>query len=147
MAELEPEYWKKKPLSAMTQAEWEALCDGCAKCCLHKLEDEDTAEVFYTNVRCRQLDDNTGRCRDYGNRARLVPDCVTITLQVLEKPYWLPSTCAYRRLAEGRGLPLWHPLLTGHRDSVHQAGHSVCGRTVNEEDADDLEDHLINWVR
>lgn len=147
MAELEAEYWKHKPLAAMSQAEWEALCDGCAKCCLYKLEDIDTAEVHYTNVRCRQLDDSTGRCVDYANRAALVPDCVTITPKVLENPYWLPSTCAYRRLAEGRDLPMWHPLITGDPDSVGRAGHSMCGRTLHEDEADDLENHLIDWVR
>jgi uncharacterized cysteine cluster protein YcgN (CxxCxxCC family) len=147
MAELEPEYWKNKPLEALSPAEWEALCDGCAKCCLNKLEDADTAEIYYTNVHCRLLDPETGRCSDYAHRATRVSDCVTITLEVLKNPYWLPKSCAYRRLAEGRDLPRWHPLLTGDPGSVARAGHSVCGRTVSEEEADDLENHLITWVR
>lgn len=148
MAELEPEYWKHKALDAMTPAEWEALCDGCAKCCLYKLEDADTAEIYFTDVHCRLLDPGTGRCSDYANRAARVPDCVTITPEVLKTPYWLPATCAYRRLAEGRDLPVWHPLLTGDPDSARRAGHCVCGRTVSEDDIDDaLENHLITWVR
>lgn len=147
MTALDPEYWKHKRLSELTRDEWEALCDGCAKCCLFKLEDVDTREVHYTNVRCRLLDPDTGRCRDYADRARQVPDCVTITLEVLADPYWLPSTCAYRRLAEGRDLPVWHPLITGDPGSVARAGHSVSGRTTDERDADDLDNHLIDWVR
>lgn len=148
MAELEPKYWQTKALDALSRAEWEALCDGCGKCCLYKLEDADTAEIYYTNVHCRLLDPERCRCRDYDNRAALVSDCVTITPEVLKNPYWLPSTCAYRRLAEGRDLPRWHPLLTGDPDSARRAGHGVCGRTVSEDDIDDdLENHLIGWVR
>ncbi len=147
MAKPNPEYWKQKPLAAMTRTEWEALCDGCAKCCLYKLEDVDTRQVHYTNVHCRLLDPASGRCTDYVHRARQVPDCVTIDMDVLADPYWLPSTCAYRRLAEGKDLPPWHPLLSGDPDSVRRAGHSVCGRTIHEQDADDLERHLIDWVR
>ena len=146
MAELEPEYWKHKPLAEMSQAEWEALCDGCAKCCLFKLEDIDTAEVHYTNVRCKQLDDSTGRCLDYANRATLVPDCVTITLKELKDPYWLPKSCAYRLLAEGRDLPEWHPLVSGDPDSVVSAGVRICDRTLCEDEADELENHLVDWI-
>jgi uncharacterized cysteine cluster protein YcgN (CxxCxxCC family) len=142
-----PPFWRHKGLSDLTAEEWEALCDGCAKCCLYKLEDIDTGEVYYTDVHCRLLDAETGRCRDYPNRASLVPDCVTITPEVLRKPYWLPSTCAYRLLAEGRDLPAWHPLRSGDPRSVVRAGECVCGRTVCEDDAGDLEDHLVHWVR
>lgn len=147
MADLDPEFWKNKPLDKLSPSEWEALCDGCAKCCLYKLEDADTAEIYYTNVRCRLLDPDTGRCLDYRNRAALVSDCVTITPEVLKNPYWLPATCAYRRLAEGRDLPPWHPLITGDPDSVRRARHSVCGRTIHEDEADALENHLVTWIR
>lgn len=147
MADLKPNYWKDKSLGAMSREEWEALCDGCGKCCLYKLEDADTGEVYFTNVHCRLLDPQTGRCSDYQHRAARVSDCVTLTPQVLDNPYWLPNTCAYRRLAEGRDLPAWHPLVSGDPDSMQRAGHSVCGRTLCEDEADDLENHLITWVR
>jgi uncharacterized cysteine cluster protein YcgN (CxxCxxCC family) len=146
MAKLQAHFWEDKPLTALNQAEWEALCDGCGKCCLYKLEDADTGEVYYTNVHCRLLDPQTGRCSDYSHRAERVSDCVAITPKVLENPYWLPNTCAYRRLAEGRGLPAWHPLISGDPDSVRQAGHSVCGRIISEDDADELQNHLVTWV-
>jgi uncharacterized cysteine cluster protein YcgN (CxxCxxCC family) len=140
-------FWRHKALHELTAQEWEALCDGCAKCCLYKLEDIDTREVYYTDVHCRLLDPETGRCSDYLNRSQRVSDCVTITLEVLRDPYWLPGTCAYRRLAEGRDLPEWHPLRSGDPHSVVRAGHCVCGRTVGEQDAGDLEEHLVDWVR
>ncbi len=140
-------FWKRKTLDALSPGEWEALCDGCAKCCLYKLEDEDTAEVYFTNVHCRLLDTETGRCGDYPNRSRRVSDCVTISLEVLADPYWLPATCAYRLLAEGKDLPEWHPLITGDPGSTSRALHSILGRTVCEDDADELESHIIDWVR
>jgi uncharacterized cysteine cluster protein YcgN (CxxCxxCC family) len=140
-------FWKRKPLERLSPAEWESLCDGCAKCCLYKLEDEDTAEVYFTNVHCRLLNAETGRCGDYPNRSERVPDCVTITLEVLANPYWLPETCAYRRLAEGRDLPEWHPLITGDPKSTFRARHSILGRSVCEDEADELESHIIDWVR
>ncbi len=139
-------FWRRKPPAQMTTQEWESLCDGCAKCCLYKLEDPDTRELFYTNVHCRLLDTRTGRCTDYANRSTRVPDCVAITPAVLQDPYWLPLTCAYRLVAEGRDLPPWHPLCSGDPDSVVHAGHCICGRTVCEDQADDLEQHLITWV-
>lgn len=145
LAALKP-FWKTKALAAMNRVEWESLCDGCAKCCLYRLEDADTREIHTTNVHCRLLDTETGRCTDYANRSQRVPDCVTINLAVLEDPYWLPTTCAYRRLAEGRDLPDWHPLLTGDPRSVRLAGQSVCGRTICEDDADVLESHLVDWI-
>lgn len=147
MSQSSEEFWRRKPLSEMTPEEWESLCDGCAKCCLYKLEDMDTGEVYFTNVHCRLLDTRTGRCTDYPNRSRRVSDCVTITPEVLRRPYWLPSTCAYRLVAEGRDLPDWHPLRSGDPASVVRAGQSICGRTVCEDDADDLEQHLITWIR
>ena len=139
-------FWKQKNLTEMTPAEWESLCDGCAKCCLYRLEDEDTRAVYYTNVHCRLLNTDTARCTDYANRSTRVSDCITITPKVLEDPYWLPKTCAYRLLAEGRDLPDWHPLISGDPQSVVRAGQRVCGRTVCEDDADALENHLIDWI-
>ena len=127
--------------------QWEALCDGCGKCCLFKVEDTETSEVFYTNVACRLLDAKTCRCKDYAERTKRVPDCITLTLAALSNTSWLPATCAYRLLAEGKDLPVWHPLITGTRDSVLSSGHSVRGRVVPENEADDLEHHLIDWVR
>ena len=138
-------FWKTTPLSALARDEWESLCDGCAKCCLYRLEDADTREIHTTNVHCRLLDTDTCRCTDYAKRSQRVPDCVTITPKVLEDPYWLPTTCAYRLLAEGRDLPDWHPLVTGDPGSVRRAGQQVCGRTICEDDADMLETHLVDW--
>ena len=146
MSSQPPPLWRHKKLDQMDPAEWEALCDGCAKCCLYRLEDEETRQVYFTNVHCRLLDNETGRCTDYMNRSRRVPDCVTITPAVLQEPYWLPKTCAYRLLAEGRDLPAWHPLRSGDPDSVVRAGQRVCHRTVCEDDADELENHLVDWI-
>ena len=139
-------FWKQKSLAEMSEEQWESLCDGCAKCCLYRLEDEDTRAVYFTNVHCRLLDTSTGRCTDYAHRSRRVPDCVTITPRVLADPYWLPRSCAYRLLAEGQDLPPWHPLRTGDPMTVVRAGHRVCDRTVCEDDADALENHLVDWI-
>ena len=139
-------FWKEKTLAEMTREEWESLCDGCARCCLYRLEDEDTAEIYFTNVHCRLLDTETGRCTDYPNRSKRVPDCVTITLKELQDPYWLPKSCAYRLLAEGRDLPEWHPLVSGDPDSVVSAGVRICDRTLCEDEADELENHLVGWI-
>jgi hypothetical protein len=139
-------FWNTTPLSHMTRAEWESLCDGCAKCCLQKLEDEDTRAIFYTNIACDLLDPETCRCTRYKERSVLVPTCVTLTLAHLEDPYWLPPTCAYRLLAEGKDLPPWHPLVSGDPRSVELAGHSIRGRYVPESEAGDWEHHLIDWI-
>ena len=139
-------FWRRKKLTQMSTEEWESLCDGCTKCCLYRLEDEETRTIQFTNVHCRMLDTETGRCLDYANRSVRVPDCVTITPAVLKDPYWLPSTCAYRRLAEGRPLPAWHPLITGDRRSVAAAGQRVCGWTICEDQAGPLEEHLVDWI-
>lgn len=140
-------FWKQKKLAEMSRQEWESLCDGCARCCLYRLEDEDTREIHFTNVHCRLLDTRTGRCTDYANRSERVPDCVTITLKELQDPYWLPASCAYRLLAEGKDLPEWHPLVSGTPDSVVSTGQRVCDRTLCEDDADDLQNHLVEWIK
>lgn len=130
----------------MTAEEWESLCDGCGKCCLHKLQDDDTGEIFYTNVACRLLNAGTCRCKDYENRKSHVPDCVRLTPQSVGDLGWLPGSCAYRRIAEGRGLEWWHPLVSGDPDTVHHAGASVRGRTVAENRAGPLDHHIVTWV-
>jgi len=131
------EFWKRKSLGEMNREEWESLCDGCALCCMHKVEDEDTGEVYYTNLACRLLDTDNCRCTDYANRARLVSDCLTLTADTKDAFEWLPMTCAYRLLSRGEDLPDWHPLITGDPDSVHEAGISVRGRVVSERDTDE----------
>ncbi len=147
MSNLEPEFWRNKSLDEMTRDEWEALCDGCAKCCLHRLEDEETRDIYFTNVHCRLLDVKSGQCTDYRNRSTLVSDCVTLTVDNLDDPYWLPSTCAYRLLQEGKELPQWHPLVSGNPETVMQSGNSIKGRCVCEDDADDLVHHIITWMK
>ena len=136
-------FWEEKPLNKMSRAEWESLCDGCGNCCLHKLEDEVTGEVFPTNVACRLLDRRMGRCKDYRHRHAYVPECVRLTPAKLATLDWLPTTCAYRLLAEGKPLHDWHPLISGDPESVHRAGVSVRGWTVSEDDVGDLEDHVV----
>ena len=139
-------FWKTKKLSEMTDAEWESLCDGCGRCCLVKLEDEDTGEVAYTDVGCTLLEGDTCRCRDYEGRQARVPDCVRLTADTVRTLSWLPPTCAYRLLAEGRDLPWWHPLLSGDPDTVHGAGISVRGRVAGPEEGYSLEELLLQVV-
>lgn len=140
---LEPEYWKKKDLTAMNPEEWEALCDGCGKCCLHKVEDEDTGDIYGTNVACRLLDLTTARCSDYRNRRKHVPDCVRLTRESVDTIPWLPATCAYRLRADGQPLPDWHYLVSGDREAVHRAGQSVVGKVVSEDLAGPIEHHIL----
>ena len=141
----EAPYWRTKTLEEMTRAEWEALCDGCARCCLIKLEDDDTGEIAYTDIACRLLDIGTCRCTRYRKRLRLVPQCVELTPEEVRKLDWLPSTCAYRLVAEGRDLAWWHPLVSGDPETVHKAGISVRGRVVPERRGDDPEDRVVTW--
>ncbi len=135
-------FWEK-PLATLDRAEWEALCDGCGKCCLHKVEDEESGEIHPTNVACRLLDRHSGRCTNYRGRKAYVPDCIRLTSSGVGALAWLPSTCAYRLRSEGKPLPDWHYLVSGDSESVHQAKQSVRGWTVSEDQAGDLEHHLV----
>jgi uncharacterized protein len=126
-------FWKTKTLSEMTRPEWESLCDGCGRCCLNKLEDEDTGKFLYTRAACKLLDIGTCQCTDYKNRAKRVPDCVTLTPKNVPELGWLPESCAYRRLDEGKGLAWWHPLVSGDPETVRQAGISVENEAYTEE--------------
>jgi len=141
-------FWETKTLAQMTRTEWESLCDGCGKCCLVKLEDEDTGEIEVTDVACRLLDIGTCRCSDYSHRKRRVPDCVKLTPGNFDDLRWMPSTCAYRLIAEGKALFDWHPLISGDPDSVRRAGISLHGKVVSERDVSDEElmDHVVDWA-
>lgn len=139
-------FWEEKPLDRMSRDEWESLCDGCGKCCVHKLEDEETGALYPTNIACKLLDRRSARCTDYKRRRIHVPDCVRLTPAKLREIDWLPSTCAYRLLDEGQPLPEWHPLVSGDPESVHKAGISVRGWTVSENDVVDFEDHLVDRI-
>ncbi len=141
-------FWRRKSLEEMTDAEWESLCDGCGKCCLVKLEDEDSGRVVHTSVACKLLDPTTGRCCDYRDRRKQVPDCISLREVDILSLRWLPTSCAYRRLARGQKLPEWHPLLTGDPESVHRARQSVRGRVISEVHVpeEDHEDYVVRWV-
>lgn len=141
-------FWQAKTLQEMTPSEFEALCDGCGKCCLHKLEDEDNGDVYYTKVACRFLDHDTCKCQTYSNRQQQVPECIVLTPESVKETYWLPETCAYRLIDEKIPLFDWHPLVSGDPDSVHKAGMSVAGKVVHENtvNRDDLEDYVVRWV-
>ena len=140
-------FWARKPLAAMSPEEWESLCDGCGRCCLNKLWDPEARRVRTTAVACRLLDTGTCRCRDYPNRVERVPECVVLSPAEVDDHGLLPRSCAYRRLAEGRPLADWHPLVSGRRESVHEAGISVRGKVISEEwvHPDDLEEHIVDW--
>ncbi len=142
------EFWKNKSLAEMSKDEWESLCDGCARCCMIKLQDEDTDEVHYTSIVCDLLDQHDCQCTAYPQRHALVKDCVVLTHERVGEFHWLPKSCAYRTLAEGRPLAWWHPLVSGTRDTVHQAEISVQGKVIaqSEVDEDDEQDMIIRWV-
>lgn len=140
-------FWETKSLEEMTRVEWESLCDGCGKCCLIKLEDEDTGDTYLTDVACKLFDAGTCRCGDYPRRQLHVPDCVVLTPDNIAGLHWMPETCAYRLLAEGQPLASWHPLVSGDPESVHRAGISVRGRVTSETEVaeDDLPDRIVDW--
>ncbi|MGH1331225.1 MAG: YcgN family cysteine cluster protein [Paracoccaceae bacterium] len=143
---LRPRFWEKQTMGQMNSAEWEALCDGCGKCCLNKLEDPDTGEVALTRVACKLLDDQSCRCSQYDIRRQIVPECIVLSPgTIADHAYWMPQTCAYRLVYEGKPLPHWHPLISGDPDSVHAAGVSVQGMTVPEFELleDEWEEHII----
>ncbi len=137
-------FWKKKSLKDMTLDEWESLCDGCGKCCLHKLEDDASSIIYYTNVACRLLDIKSCRCNNYKERKRLVPDCTVLKPELVDQFTWLPETCAYRLISEGKDLFDWHPLISGSDQSVHTAKVSVADTAISERHAGDLEDYIID---
>lgn len=140
-------FWKTKSLEDMSKSEWESLCDGCARCCLNKLEDWDTGEIVWTRVACTLLDGDTCRCKDYDNRAATVPDCIQLTPAEVKTLTWLPPTCAYRLVSEGEDLYWWHPLVSGNAETVHEAGVSSRGRTVPEDGMalEEYENHVVTW--
>ncbi|MFQ6372692.1 YcgN family cysteine cluster protein [Shewanella sp. YIC-542] len=138
-------FWLSKTLSEMTQTEWEQLCDGCGKCCLNKLIDDETDELYYTCVACKLLSDKDGSCLHYPQRFEFVPECTAITPQNIASLDWLPDSCAYRRLYLGRPLPSWHPLLTGDKKLMHKKGMSIKGKTIKETRVKDLEDYIVIW--
>jgi uncharacterized protein len=139
-------FWKAKTLEEMTPTEWESLCDGCARCCIVKFEDIDTREIFMTDVVCSLLDTDRCQCTDYPHRHELVPTCLMLTPALVRKLTWMPETCAYRRLAAGKPLEWWHPLVSGSLHTVHDAGISVRGKVFLEKDIpeDELEDHIFD---
>lgn len=141
-------FWLGKKLDQMSQHEWEQLCDGCGKCCLHKLEDEDDGQVYYTNIACSYLSETDCRCRSYSERLQLVPDCIDLRPQDVSEFHWLPSTCSYRLIAEQKPLPQWHHLVCGDPQAVHRSGNSVQGKVIPEGqvDEDDYEECIVHWV-
>ena len=146
---LRERFWEKYSLQELSAPEWEALCDGCGRCCLHKLEYEDSDVIDYTDVACRLLDLSSAQCSDYPGRKKHVPDCVQLKPANIGEIDWLPASCAYRRLHEGRGLARWHPLVSGDAASVRKAKISVIGRVLPETvvDEDEIEEHVIRWIR
>jgi uncharacterized cysteine cluster protein YcgN (CxxCxxCC family) len=146
MSAHETPFWRSKKLSEMTLEEWESLCDHCGRCCLNKLEDEETGEILFTNIACNLLDTDSCRCTQYAQRCQRVPDCIDLRSARFNQYHWLPSSCAYRRLAEGSDLPSWHPLVTGDSRSVRDAGISVGSYAIKESEAGELTQHVIEWL-
>ena len=149
MPDKKPPFWQTKTLTEMTKKEWESLCDGCGLCCLNKIEDEDSGEYYYTSVACSLLDPNNGRCMEYKNRTAIKYDCLQLTPENIEDIKWLPLTCAYRLVLEGKDLTFWHPLISGDPNTVHKAGISMQGKVLSEDniDPDDFSHHLVDWVK
>lgn len=147
MCQPETPFWCAKPLDQLSRDEWESLCDGCGRCCLHKLEDIDTGEIYYTRVICQYFDQEAGRCTVYDRRTELVPTCLRLTPDLVRSLVWIPRSCAYRRLAEGQGLADWHPLVSGEPKSVQKAGISVRRKVISEAkiDMERLEDYVVEW--
>ena len=139
-------FWETKKLSEMTTDEWESVCDGCGKCCLNKLEDEESGEIFFTSVVCDLIDLESCRCTRYSERTTLVPECLDLKQHDFADYNWLPATCAYRLLIDGKPLPSWHPLVSGNQESIKEAGVSISSYAMKESDIDDLEDHIIEWL-
>jgi uncharacterized protein len=139
-------FWENKTLAELSEAEWEALCDGCGRCCLHKLEDEDTGEILFTRIACKLLDIDSCRCSDYSGRRTLVPECIGMR-QGFTQFHWLPITCAYRLREEGQPLPPWHPLVSGNPETVHTGGVSVRTFAIPESETEDPEEHVIEWLK
>lgn len=146
--DLQIPFWQRKTLHEMTTAEWESLCDGCGRCCLVKLEDEDTGEIHHTSLSCELLNTGTCRCTDYANRHARVDDCVKLDADNITDLSWLPASCAYRTISEGRDLAWWHPLVSGSSETVVQAGISVAGQIESEAgiDEDDMPDYMKKWL-
>ncbi len=140
-------FWEEKTLSQMSQTEWELLCDGCGKCCLHKIIDDDTEELHFTNVACQLLHTKTCQCRQYEQRFNIVKDCVKVSLDDIDQFHWLPTNCAYRLLVENKPLPIWHPLLTGSNAAMHKGGFSIRGKTISEKAINpaNLSDYIAIW--
>ena len=145
MANKNLKFWEIKTLAQMSQAEWESLCDGCGRCCLVKLEDEDTGDIAVTDIACRLLDNQRCKCKKYDIRHKIVPGCVRLTPKNISQLKWMPKSCAYRLLAEGKNLAWWHPLISGHKETVHQAGVSVQGKTVSEDANLQPKDRVVSW--
>ena len=147
--DLRPQFWKKYSLTELNSAEWEAMCDGCGLCCLIKLEDEELQEIAYTKVACKLLDCQTAQCSNYSQRVQHVPDCIQLTPEKLANIQWLPASCAYRRLEQGKSLPSWHYLNSGTRSSIIQAKKSAAGRCISEVEVDEeqIEDYIVRWIR
>jgi len=139
-------FWETKKLSEMSTDEWESICDSCGKCCLNKLEDEDTGKIFFTSVVCDLIDLESCRCTRYSERTTLVPECLDLKQHDFAEYNWLPATCAYRLLSDGEPLPSWHPLVSGEKESTKEAGVSIGSYAMKESDVDDLEDHIIEWL-
>lgn len=137
--------WLSKPLAELNEEQWEALCDGCGKCCMVKLQDAETQHVYYTNVACELFNQNTCQCNDYAQRTKKVPTCLSLSLERPEEFAWLPQTCAYRLRFNSQPLYPWHPLISGDKNSVHEQGMSIQGKSVAQCEAGPLEKHIVTW--